>query len=141
MAHRLTRLAALPVLAVLLFVAASALAQTDMANIADPTRPPAGFLAGEANAEAAEAVTGPVLQSVLIPKNGRPLAVIDGHQVRLGERLGERRLVRLSEREAVLDGPLGIERLQLTPGVEKTNVVAKKATKTPARGRAQGEGR
>ena len=58
MAHRLTRLAALPVLAVLFVVAASALAQTDMANTADPTRPPAGFLAGEANAEAAEAVKG-----------------------------------------------------------------------------------
>jgi MSHA biogenesis protein MshK len=108
------------------------------AQIADPTRPPVGVAE---TADEAGAATGPVLQSVLIPKNGRPLAVIDGQQVRLGERLGERRLVRLSEREAVLDGPLGIERLQLTPGVEKTNVVAKKATKTPARGRAQGEGR
>ena len=108
------------------------------AQIADPTRPPVGVAE---TAEEAGAVAGPVLQSVLIPKNGRPLAVIDGQQVRLGERLGERRLVKLSEGEAVLDGPLGIERLQLTPGVEKTNVVAKKATKTPARGRAQGEGR
>ena len=108
------------------------------AQIADPTRPPVGVAE---TADDAGAVAGPVLQSVLIPKNGRPLAVIDGQQVRLGERLGERRLVKLSEREAVLDGPLGIERLQLTPGVEKTNVVAKKATKTPARGRAQGEGR
>ena len=129
MADRLMR--ALLALALALPLAAGA-------QIADPTRPPVGVAE---TADDAGAVAGPVLQSVLIPKNGRPLAVIDGHQVRLGERLGERRLVRLSEREAVLDGPLGIERLQLTPGVEKTNVVAKKATKTPARGRAQGEGR
>ena len=130
MADRLMR-ALLALLALALPLAAGA-------QIADPTRPPVGVAE---TAEEAGAVAGPVLQSVLIPKNGRPLAVIDGQQVRLGERLGERRLVRLSEREAVLDGPLGIERLQLTPGVEKTNVVAKKATRTPARGRAQGEGR
>jgi MSHA biogenesis protein MshK len=61
--------------------------------------------------------------------------------VRLGERYGESRLVKLSEREAVLDGPNGIERLRLTPDVEKTNVVAKRATKTLAPRRAQGEGR
>ena len=130
MADRLMR--ALPALLAL------ALPLTAGAQIADPTRPPVGVAE---TADEAGVAAGPVLQSVLIPKNGRPLAVIDGHQVRLGERLGERRLVRLSEREAVLDGPLGIERLQLTPGVEKTNVVAKKATRTPARGRAQGEGR
>lgn len=130
MADRLMR--ALPALLALALPLAAG------AQIADPTRPPVGV--AETGDEAG-AAAGPVLQSVLIPKNGRPLAVIDGHQIRLGERLGERRLVRLSEREAVLDGPLGIERLQLTPGVEKTNVVAKKATKTPARGRAQGEGR
>ena len=130
MADRLTR-ALLALLALALPLAAGA-------QIADPTRPPVGVPETEGEAGAA---AGPVLQSVLIPKAGRPLAVIDGQQVRLGERLGERRLVRLSEREAVLDGPLGIERLQLTPGVEKTNVVAKKATKTPARARAQGEGR
>lgn len=130
MADRLTRaLSALLVLA-LPFAA--------RAQIADPTRPPAGVLdaAGEAGAAA-----GPVLQSVLIPKNGRPLAVIDGQQVRLGERYGESRLVKLTEREAVLDGPAGIERLRLTPDVEKINVVARSATKTPAPRRAQGEGR
>lgn len=130
MADRLMR--ALPALLALALPLAAG------AQIADPTRPPVGVAE---TADEAAVAAGPVLQSVLIPKNGRPLAVIDGQQVRLGERLGERRLVRLSEREAVLDGPLGIERLQLTPGVEKTNVVAKKATKTPARARAQGEGR
>ena len=102
------------------------------------TRPPVGVRA--AGGEPGEPA-GPVLQSVLIPKSGRPLAVIDGQQVRLGERYGESRLVKLSEREAVLDGPNGSERLRLTPDVGKINLVAKKATKTPAPKRAQGEGR
>ena len=71
------------------------------------------------------AVSGPVLESVMIPKKGRPLAVISGQTVRVGENYGESRLVRLNEREAVLEGPAGVERLQLTPGIEKTNVVTK----------------
>ena len=122
----------------LLALCVLALPHAARAQLADPTRPPAGVLetAGEAGAPA-----GPVLQSVLIPKNGKPLAVIDGQLVRLGERYGESRLVKLSEREAVLDGPAGIERLRLTPDVEKINLVAKNATKTPAPKRAQSEGR
>lgn len=130
MADRLSR--------ALLALCVLALPLAARAQLADPTRPPVG--AREAGGEPG-APTGPVLQSVLIPKNGRPLAVIDGQQVRLGERYGESRLVKLSEREAVLDGPNGSERLRLTPDVEKINVVAKKATKTPAPKRAQGEGR
>lgn len=83
------------------------------------------------------AETGPVLQSVIIPKQGKSVAVIGGKQVRLGELYGESRLVRLSEKEAVLDGPAGIERLMLTPGIEKTNII----TKSPAARRAQRGGK
>lgn len=100
----------------------------------DPTRPPVGMSAPEADA-AGE--TGPVLQSVMIPKQGKSVAVIGGKQVRLGELYGESRLVRLSEKEAVLDGPAGTERLMLTPGIEKTNII----TKSPAARRAQRGGK
>ena len=139
MADRLIR-----VLAACLALGANAVgAQTTMA---DPTRPPPGLLAPAP--EAGEA-SGPVLQSVLLPKKGRPLAVIGGQQVRLGELYGDSRLIRLSEREAVLEGPEGIERLRLTPGVEKTNVASKNTAKTvtkdlkkaPASRPAQSEGR
>ena len=89
-----------------LFCASAALAGT----LADPTQPPAGFAGfaqeGETVATAREA--------------GRPLAVIGGQPVRLGDYLGERRLIRVTEREAVLQGPAGIERLFLTPGIAKT---------------------
>lgn len=92
----------------------------------DPTQPPAGY-AQDGDSSAA-VVSGPVLESVVIPKKGKPLAVISGRQVRLGEYYGESRLVRVTEREAVLDGPAGIERLPLTPGIEKTNIVTKNRT-------------
>jgi len=132
MAHRLVNL----VFAALLLIApAMVLAQSELA---DPTRPPAEFLVDEVGGEA---VTGPVLQSVLIPRKGRAVAVIGGQQVYLGEMYGERKLIKLTEREAVLEGPDGVERLMLTPGIEKTNIVMKKAKKSPAPRRAQSEGK
>ena len=60
------------------------------------------------------------------------------------QRFGEARLIRVSEREAVLEGPEGIERLQLTPGIEKTNNrpvnVTNGAQRAPARRPARNEG-
>ena len=132
MAHRLTRLVAIPVL---LLAGATAFAQADLA---DPTRPPAGLVA---EATSSEAVTGPVLQSVLIPRKGRAVAVIGGQPVRLGEMYGESRLIKLTEREAVLEGPSGVERLLLTPGIKKTNIAMKKTNKSPVPRRTQSEGK
>jgi MSHA biogenesis protein MshK len=100
----------------------------------DPTRPPASIAAP---APGETEVAGPLLQSVKIPKRGEPVALIGGRQVRLGERYGDRRLIALSEREAVLQGPAGVERLTLTPGIEKTNIT----TKSPAPRRAQRGGK
>ena len=85
----------------------------------DPTRPPAGLAQEGGQGDAA--MLGSVLESVMLPGKGRPLAVISGRQVRLGEKYGDSRLVRVNEREAVLAGPSGVERLLLTPGIEKTN--------------------
>ena len=132
MAHRLARLVAFPML---LLAGATAFAQADLA---DPTRPPAGLVA---EATSSEAVTGPVLQSVLIPRKGRAMAVIGGQPVRLGEMYGESRLIKLTEREAVLEGPSGVERLLLTPGIEKTNITMKKTNKSPVPRRTQSEGK
>lgn len=71
------------------------------ADLADPTRPPAELLTDEAVPGDG---AGPVLQSVLIPKKGRAVAVIGGVHVRLGEMYGDSRLIKLTEREAVLKG-------------------------------------
>jgi len=104
-------------------VAFSASAQTQQSPLSDPTRPPAGFI--QEGDSTGTVVAGPVLESVMIPKKGKPLAVISGQPVRLGELYGESRLIRVNEREAVLEGPAGIERLALTPGIEKTNIVTR----------------
>ncbi len=101
------------------------------APLGDPTRPPAEF-AGPEGAEPAEA--GLRLQSVLLPKNGKPTAIISGKLVALGGKVGEARLVRLSETEAVLAGPQGIERLALTPDARK--IIRKDREPTGAAGKA-----
>lgn len=100
----------------------------------DPTRPPAGFV--QEGDLSAPVFSGPVLESVMIPKKGKPLAIISGRPVRLGETYGESRLIRLNEQEAMLEGPAGIERLPLTPGVEKVNIVTKHKAQTSPRTRS-----
>jgi MSHA biogenesis protein MshK len=101
----------------------------------DPTRPPAAWLN---QADLAPGNSGALrLQSVLMPQRGRPVAIIGGQTVVLGGRIGDARLVRLSEREAVLDGPEGVTRLYLTPDVTKRMIVAPAANK--ARQAAQGK--
>ena len=120
------------VLVAVLAMAQAASAQT----MADPTRPPAALVD---NAGEASVPPEMVLQSVLIPKKGRPLAVIGGQTVKLGEMFDDRRLVKVSDREVVLEGPNGKESLPLTPGVEKTNVIVKKNRKPSAVRAAQSE--
>ncbi|PKO37634.1 MAG: MSHA biogenesis protein MshK [Betaproteobacteria bacterium HGW-Betaproteobacteria-6] len=105
-----------PIVLALLAITSSALAQS-----ADPTRPPAAWLAPAdvAAGSGDDASGGLRLQSVLMPHGGRPVAVIGGQTVPLGGRIGGATLVRLSEREAVLKGADGVTRLYLTPDVEK----------------------
>ena len=126
----------MPVCRVVLLLALSVTAWGAQAQgaLSDPTRPPAGLTAPTLDTVGE---TGPVLQSVVIPKKGKPVAVIGGKQVRLGELYGESRLIKLTEKEAVLEGAAGIERLMLTPGIEKTNII----TKSPAARRAKSGGK
>lgn len=94
-----------------------------MAQLVDPTRPPAGQPGGGESAPGPEVMAdGLRLQSVLLPQGGRPVAVISGKTVPLGGMLGESKLIRLTEREAILQGPEGTTHLYLTPGVSKTMV-------------------
>lgn len=96
------------------FMGRSVAAEAEL--LADPTRPPAAALmVGGGMGES----PGGRLSSIVLPKQGRATAVIDGQVVRLGERVGGARLLRLTESEAVLEGPEGVERLYLTPDVDK----------------------
>jgi hypothetical protein len=114
MAGRLTPLifGMLPVLA-----AGTSLAQ----SLADPTRPPQDMALPAATATTADG-TVPAssgLQSVILRKEGRPAALINGAVVELGSKVGESRLVKVDEDSVVLLGPEGRETLYLMPGIEK----------------------
>lgn len=130
MVDRLNRLRRLTFLLATGMLVGPVHAESSLSALPDPTRPPAAFY--EPANDAGE-VTGPVLQSVVIPVKGRPVAVISGQQVTLGGRYGESRLIRLSESEAVLQGPAGALRLPLTSGITKTPIM----TKSPAVRRVQ----
>lgn len=87
----------------------------------DPTQPPPGYIDAPASTEG-EGDTGPVLQSVILRKGHKPIAIIGGERVELGGRYGESRLVQVRENGVVLAGPGGRETLRLTPAVEKTPI-------------------
>ena len=118
----------------MLFIAAAAQAQT-----ADPTRPPAAWLSPVADARPGSEGAGPLrLQSVLMRQGGRPVAVIGGKTVALGGHVDGATLVRLNEREAVLQGTDGVTHLYLTPDVEKQMIDTPKPRKTRKSGRVKG---
>lgn len=89
---------------------------------ADPTRPPPAYVEGApADPAGASGSGAPALQSVILPAGGgKGAAVINGQLVRVGGRIGDSRLIRVTGNEAVLSGPQGIQRLSLTPDVEIT---------------------
>jgi len=104
-------------------------------SLPDPTRPPAGFIdpdaakGGGAVGDAPAVVVpdpeaGLIFQSVVLPKSGKPVAVIGGRYVPVGGRVDGWELRSANEREAVL--VQGAERrvLKLTPLVTKTAVTA-----------------
>jgi hypothetical protein len=110
-------------------------AAADPAVLPDPTRPPAGFVdelpktgagAGDAAGAApgrpavpADEAANPGLQSVLIPRQGRPVAIIGGQYVPLGERYGDWELIAVAESEVVLARGKQRKVMKLTPRAEK----------------------
>lgn len=101
------------------FILAALCASTGAAaqsNLPDPTRPP-GPVQSEPAVEASGGAA--VLQSVMLPRSGRPWALIDGERVVLGGQLGDERVVRISEEAVVLEGPDGARTLRIVPHVEK----------------------
>ncbi len=87
-------------------------------GLPDPTRPSGpGFHMGP---EADSPLPGQ-LQMIVHGAGARPWALIDGQRVELGSLLGDERLIRLTEDEAVLRGPAGMRRLRLVAGVEPSS--------------------
>ena len=82
-------------------------------SLSDPTRPPASL--GLVQDGVSAASSGPILQSVLISP-GRRVAIISGQTVRLGEKFGEARVVRITESEVLLRSGTGVQTFEAFPG-------------------------
>lgn len=96
-------------------------AQSD-ASLSDPTRPPTTIIEPvnpTTATEGAPPTNG--LQSIILGKGRKPMALINGVTVEIGGKVGDATLVKISESAVVLKGPAGRETLYLTPGVEKLN--------------------
>ena len=124
----------LPLAAVLLGASNFGYAQSD-SSLSDPTRPPLTIV--EPETTSAEGFPPPSgLQTVILGKGRKPMAVINGVTVELGDKVGDATLVKISESEVVLRGPAGKETLFLTPGVEKINSLSPKQSIRVERTRA-----
>lgn len=99
-----------------LWLAAGAQAQT----LGDPTRPPAGQRGSVAGRPAGDPA-GLVLESIIISDTNRS-AIISGEHVMLGGRIGQARLVKVSEAAVVLLTGDSRRTLKLFPGVHKRPV-------------------
>lgn len=100
-------------------------------NFSDPTRPPASIGKAEQGNVTPE-VAGIVLQSVLI-SSGRRVAVISGQNVKLGEKFGDARVVKITESEVVLKNGKDTQILKLFPDIEKRRVSTKSRAKRDSR--------
>lgn len=105
----------------LLGCVASTCSLADDSVLPDPTRPPEALV--HVSPDGGAAASGPVLQSVVLRRQGGAVAVISGAMVPLGGKLGDSVLVKIKESEVVLKGPLGSEVLRMTPDVNKKTVV------------------
>ncbi|KAF0163019.1 MAG: hypothetical protein FD157_3537 [Rhodocyclaceae bacterium] len=107
------RFVLLPFLLAILLGAGSALAQ-----VPDPTRP-AGVLVVP---EAGGSVAGPLesgVQTVILRPGGKSAAVINGQYVEVGGRIGDKKVLKITESEIVLKGESGREVIKVTPAIEK----------------------
>lgn len=122
----------------LILLAWLALVSSAYSQTNDPTRPPAAWMSADEGGADTQAATGMRLQSVLHRPGGRSVAIIGGKTVAIGEQIGGARLVRLNEREAVLQGADGVTHLYLTPDVEKQMIVTPKSRQTGKAGPVKG---
>lgn len=107
-----------------------------LAQVPDPMRPPAFLIAPDAIGGAAPPAESGV-QTVIVRRKGKSSAVINGQYVETGGKLGDKRVLRISENEVVLQGESGREVMKVTPDIEKMPM--KKAAAAKRRTMGSGE--
>jgi MSHA biogenesis protein MshK len=88
-------------------------------SLNDPTRPPGAEALGASGAQDADQAGRLQLQSVLLSPH-RKLAVINGQTFKLGESVGEAKLIAISETGVVLRQGEESKALALVPGIQKS---------------------
>jgi hypothetical protein len=91
-----------------------------LAQVPDPTRPAGAVMAPEVTSGVAVAAVASGVQTVILRPNGKSAAVINGKYVTVGDKLGDKRVLTISESEVVLKGESGREVIKVTPAIEKT---------------------
>jgi MSHA biogenesis protein MshK len=91
-------------------------------TLADPTRPPSAPRVQSA-IEPPPAAVNPVLQSIFIWPD-RVLAIINGETVRVGDKVGDAHVARITEGEVVLRSGNGTRSLTLFPIIRMTQTPA-----------------
>ena len=124
----------MPGLLVLLLAAPPILA---LAQVPDPTRPPASMMAPDAGGSGVAAPADSGMRTIILRRHGKSGAVINGQYVEVGGKVGDKRVVRIGESAVVLEGEGGREVIKLIPDMEKTAVV-KSTAKSVARRRSTG---
>ena len=104
--------------ALAMLVAAFVLPAVQAETLVDPTRPPASVSSGDLHGTNPAAQSGPVLQSILISPV-RTVAIISGQTVRVGDRIGDAQVAKITENEVILRSGKGLQTLKLFPSVEK----------------------
>jgi len=101
-----------------------------LAQVPDPTRPSGAVIAPDTRGGVvAPAESG--VQTVILRPGGKSTAVINGQSVQVGGKLGDKRVVKISESEVVLSGVAGREVIKVTPAIEK--VMTKQTTSAKRR--------
>lgn len=98
------------------------------AQVPDPTRPAGAMMAPDATGGGAAPVESGV-QTVILRPGGKSVAVINGQHVAVGDKLGDKRVMKITESEVVLKGESGREVIKVTPDIEKVPVKKTAAAK------------
>lgn len=85
--------------------------------LADPTRPPNAT--GTLDVASGPGASGPVLQSILLSPLRR-MALIDGHMVKIGDRVGDARIVAIDFDSVKLRDGDGVTVMKLLPDAQKS---------------------
>jgi MSHA biogenesis protein MshK len=91
-----------------------------VAQVPDPTRPPDGVMTPESSGGVIVPTESGV-QAVIVRSKGKgkSSAVINGQYVEVGDKLGDKKVLKITESEVVLQGEGEREIMKATPDIEK----------------------